>query len=109
MCESAGSGFTCDTNKAARCPELKPKNYTDWSCDDWKCHMYCTNPINKVARKACGNCEEPTVSSVCFEDQKRACATQIGAGCDADCSSAIEQWRPSMLVLSAVGVRLFLI
>mmetsp|Transcript_116456 Transcript_116456/g.370443 ORF Transcript_116456/g.370443 Transcript_116456/m.370443 type:complete len:98 (-) Transcript_116456:152-445(-) len=63
MCQSAGSGFTFGQNKAARCPGSTRMNVSDWSCDDWKCHMYCSNPINKVARKACGNCEEPTVSS----------------------------------------------
>ncbi|CAE7647975.1 NSUN2, partial [Symbiodinium pilosum] len=61
QCESPGEGFLFDQNKAARCPARGAEgiwNFTGWSCDDWKCHMYCSNPSRPAERKSCTNCPE---------------------------------------------------
>eukprot|EP00416_Gambierdiscus_australes_P041382 CAMPEP_0171096898 /NCGR_PEP_ID=MMETSP0766_2-20121228/46259_1 /TAXON_ID=439317 /ORGANISM="Gambierdiscus australes, Strain CAWD 149" /LENGTH=230 /DNA_ID=CAMNT_0011555981 /DNA_START=37 /DNA_END=726 /DNA_ORIENTATION=+ len=73
QCESAGSGFFRDQNKAQVCPDSVSTNTSGWSCNDWKCHMYCVNPDNADERKSCDNCDAPAVGESCFASQQGAC------------------------------------
>mmetsp|Transcript_1908 Transcript_1908/g.5733 ORF Transcript_1908/g.5733 Transcript_1908/m.5733 type:complete len:152 (+) Transcript_1908:95-550(+) len=87
-CVSSGQGFMLDAKKSERCPENKPFN--EWTCEDWKCHMYCSNPEHGDARKSCSTCMAPRVEEACFASQQSFCreATAGMAGCDVDCSRA---------------------
>mmetsp|Transcript_93084 Transcript_93084/g.268875 ORF Transcript_93084/g.268875 Transcript_93084/m.268875 type:complete len:139 (-) Transcript_93084:228-644(-) len=102
QCESAGEGFLRDQNKATTCPEnVDVANFT---CDHWKCHMYCVNPVNGDDRKSCDNCEVPAVGDTCFSAQKTACSEAKAAGCDVDCNSASGDRRALTAILAALSV-----
>ncbi|CAE7334166.1 NSUN2 [Symbiodinium necroappetens] len=63
QCESPGESFFFDQEKAQRCPERGTWDHSGWSCDDWKCHTYCSNPSRPAERKSCDNCPEVEASA----------------------------------------------
>ncbi|CAJ1401752.1 unnamed protein product [Effrenium voratum] len=108
QCESPGESFFFDQNKAARCPDPGTWDHTGWSCDDWKCHMYCTNPARSSERKSCDNCDEVAVTAACLTAQTSACNTAKSSlsGCDVDCGGASSiGWRFAALLPLALAVR----
>mgnify|MGYP002803657042 FL=1 len=107
QCESPGEGFFFDQAKAARCPDRGTWDYASWSCDDWKCHMYCSDTSSRSERKSCDNCPEVAVSLACFESQTAACKNASLTGCDINCNYAgRRQFLASLLMsmLTALGL-----
>eukprot|EP00405_Crypthecodinium_cohnii_P030988 CAMPEP_0206497700 /NCGR_PEP_ID=MMETSP0324_2-20121206/50417_1 /ASSEMBLY_ACC=CAM_ASM_000836 /TAXON_ID=2866 /ORGANISM="Crypthecodinium cohnii, Strain Seligo" /LENGTH=146 /DNA_ID=CAMNT_0053983471 /DNA_START=83 /DNA_END=520 /DNA_ORIENTATION=- len=87
-CEYAGDSFFYDQNKAARCPS-STKAIENWSCNDWKCHMYCANPDRGEARKSCTTCDEVKITGGCFSSQKSLCESMTASlDCDVNCNGA---------------------
>ncbi|CAK9116301.1 unnamed protein product [Durusdinium trenchii] len=101
QCESTGEGFLFDQNKAARCPDPNTWDFASWSCDDWKCHMYCSNPTRSSERKSCDNCPEVEVSTSCFDAQKAACNSASANGCDVNCNDAGPLHRANTALVAA--------
>lgn len=93
QCQSAGDGFTLDRSKYESCPQREgdaEHNTADWTCDEWKCHIYCSNPVRSDARKECTNCDEVEVGEGCWDERRRECeAAKLDLdGCDVQCGGA---------------------
>mmetsp|Transcript_11213 Transcript_11213/g.17334 ORF Transcript_11213/g.17334 Transcript_11213/m.17334 type:complete len:160 (-) Transcript_11213:155-634(-) len=88
QCTSAGDSFFFDQEKAKRCPQTS-KTIANWTCDDWKCHVYCTNPTRTEERKSCQTCAAVNVSDNCWDERRERCLAfkdTTVEDCDVDCS-----------------------
>mmetsp|Transcript_92404 Transcript_92404/g.138364 ORF Transcript_92404/g.138364 Transcript_92404/m.138364 type:complete len:162 (+) Transcript_92404:16-501(+) len=93
MCQSAGEGFALSQAKLKSCPQSSDEDPSLWTCEQWQCHVFCSNPVRPEARKSCDNCDEVTVSDECWKERQGSCDTAKTAlsSCDVLCSTATMQ------------------
>mmetsp|Transcript_14035 Transcript_14035/g.20747 ORF Transcript_14035/g.20747 Transcript_14035/m.20747 type:complete len:161 (+) Transcript_14035:149-631(+) len=108
QCASAGESFFLDQAKAERCPQTYT-SVSNWTCDDWKCHVYCTNPSRPDERKSCTTCPEIDVTGDCWDERRETCRLYVTSNedCDVDCSGVVPTTTMmtfSLVVLVVVGM-----
>eukprot|EP00286_Rhodomonas_abbreviata_P001958 CAMPEP_0181290896 /NCGR_PEP_ID=MMETSP1101-20121128/1668_1 /TAXON_ID=46948 /ORGANISM="Rhodomonas abbreviata, Strain Caron Lab Isolate" /LENGTH=158 /DNA_ID=CAMNT_0023395231 /DNA_START=9 /DNA_END=485 /DNA_ORIENTATION=+ len=103
MCQSAGEGFAMNQAKYESCPQAEDTDPNAWSCDQWQCHVYCSNPVRPEARKSCTNCDEVKVSEECWTERQSSCdtaKTKLDSCDDLVCSVATThhglKWTPAV-------------
>mmetsp|Transcript_113117 Transcript_113117/g.316109 ORF Transcript_113117/g.316109 Transcript_113117/m.316109 type:complete len:161 (+) Transcript_113117:71-553(+) len=114
QCESPGESFFFDQAKAKRCPG-RGSNESTWTCENWKCHMLCSDPANGKERKSCDRCEEPPVSDACHTSRQTLCEAFASESpdCDVNClptgqvdKAAVPRHSIALAALAATAVAL---
>lgn len=91
--ESQGIGWCWDPGfgkTSRRCP-WPGTDPSSWTCEEWKCHIWCTSSAGLEERTPCDACEDfVDVSAACFQSHVAACESAVGNDtfCDIDCNSA---------------------